>query len=106
MSALLALVTGSLCRDPVARRSKATGKQFVTCLIKGGTPAEALWINAVAFDTAAQSELLRLAAGDSVSIQGPAKIGIFEKNGVHHPSLDVTASNVLALRNNGLARVF
>ena len=93
MSAMQALIAGSLWRDPTARQSKA-GKQFVTSLFKAGTPTETLWVNCVAFDTAAQSELLRLKAGDLVSVQGAAKITVFEKSGAHRASLEV----VLALR--------
>ena len=73
MSALLTQVSETLWRDPAARQSKS-GKQFTTALIKAGTQAETLWVNVVCFDTAAQSELLRLQAGDGVSVQGVAKL--------------------------------
>ena len=66
MSALSVLCNGTLWRDPVARTAKATGKTFVTGLIKSGTPTEPVWANIVAFDEAAKTELLRLKAGDSV----------------------------------------
>jgi single-stranded DNA-binding protein len=92
------LVSGTLWRDPAARQSKATGKQFVTALLKSGTPTDTQWWNVIAFDTTAQAELLRLQAGDAVAIQGTAKLGVFEKNGEHRASLDVTAAHVLALR--------
>ena len=65
---MFVLITGSLWRDPTARQSKA-GKRYVTTLVKAGTPQEALWANVIAFDTAAQSELLRLQAGDAVAVQ-------------------------------------
>ncbi len=97
MSALQVLVIGELWRTPVPRQSKA-GTAYATALIKGGTPTEPLWANIVAFDQAAQTELLRLAAGESVCIQGVGKLGTFEKNGEHRASLDVTANHVLALR--------
>ena len=97
MSALQVLVAGTLWRDPAAKQSKA-GKQFVTGLLKAGTQTETLWVNCVAFDTTAQSELLRLAAGDSVSVQGTGRLSVFEKNGEHRASIEVVASHVLALR--------
>lgn len=94
---MFVLISGSLWRDPTARQSKA-GKQFVTALVKAGTPTEALWCNVVAFDQAAQAELLRLQATDTVSIQGTAKISVYEKAGEHRASIEVVAAHVLALR--------
>jgi hypothetical protein len=55
-------------------------------------------VNVIAFDEAVQSELLRLNAGDAVSIQCAGRIIIFEKNGEQRASLDVMASYVLAPR--------
>jgi hypothetical protein len=55
-------------------------------------------VNAVAFDEAAQAGLLRLTAGESLSVQGAMKVSVFEKNGEHRASLDVVAFQVLALR--------
>jgi len=56
---MFVLISGSLWRDPAARQSKTSGKPFVA-LLKSGTPTDAQWCNIVAFDTAAQSELLQL----------------------------------------------
>jgi single-stranded DNA-binding protein len=92
------LISGSLWRGPGTRQSKTSGKPFVTALLKAGTPTDALWCNVVAFDQAAQSELLRLQTGDALSVQGTGKISVFEKAGEHRASLDVTAAHVLALR--------
>jgi single-stranded DNA-binding protein len=95
---MFVLINGSLWRDPVARQSKG-GKQFTTALLRAGTPTDAQWVNVVCFDQLAQSELLRLTAGDAVSVQGTGRISIFQdKNGEHRASLDVTANHVLALR--------
>jgi hypothetical protein len=52
----------------------------------------------IAFDADAQAELLRLEAGDPISVQGLAKIALFEKGGVTRASLDVQAAYVLPLR--------
>jgi hypothetical protein len=62
-----------------------------------------LWVKALAFGEAAQAELLRLKSGDGLSVQGAVKVSVFEKNGEHRASLDVTASHVLALRQPGHA---
>jgi single-stranded DNA-binding protein len=94
---MFVLITGTLWKDPIARTSKA-GKPFATAFVKAGTPADALFCNVVAFDKNAQAELLRLEEGDALSVQGPAKVGVFEKNGEHRASLEVIAAHVLALR--------
>ena len=41
-----ALIVGTLWKDPVARTSK-NGNPYATCIIRSGTPTEALWCNAV-----------------------------------------------------------
>ena len=95
---MFVLISGTLFRDPVARMSKAD-KQFTTALLRPRTPTDATWCNIVAFDTAVQSELLRLAAGDNVSVQGSAKLGTFtDKAGVHRASFEIIAAHILALR--------
>ena len=55
-------------------------------------------MNVIAFDEAVQSELLRLNAGDAVSIQCANRIIIFERKGEQRASLVVMASYVLAPR--------
>jgi len=53
----------------------------------------------ICFDADAQDELMRLTAGDSLSVQGVARISVFQdKHGEHRASLDMTANRVLALR--------
>lgn len=99
---MYALISGTLWRDPVARQSKL-GKRFATALLRAGTPQDAVWCNIVAFDETAQSELLRLAAGDALTAQGRFKIGVFEKAGEHRASLDLTATHVLPLRGRPTA---
>jgi hypothetical protein len=56
-----------------------------------------------ALDNATQAELLRFKAADAVSTQGAGKITIYkitiyEKNGEHRASFDITGSYVLTLR--------
>jgi Single-strand binding protein family len=93
---IFVLIGGTLFRDPAQRMSRV-GKQFVTAFIRSGTAADALWCNVIAFDQAAQSKLLRSKAGDDAMIQGAANFSVFEKNGKHRASIDVTAAHILAL---------
>ncbi len=93
---MFVLITGSLWRDPTARQSKAS-KQYVTTLVKAGTPQEALWANVIAFDTAAQSELLRLQAGNAVAVQARPSSASLRKT-ANTPQSRVVASWILALR--------
>lgn len=92
-----ALVQGELFRDPIQRTS-ASGKQFTTCNIKSTGDGETVWASVICFNDDAMAELLRLKAGDAVSVQGKAKLGVFEKNGEHRASLDVVANSVVALK--------
>jgi single-stranded DNA-binding protein len=93
-----ALATGILWKDPVQRTAK-TGSRYATANIRIGSNAESLFVNVIAFDDAAQSELLRLREGDSVSVQGQAKINIYTaRDGEPRVSLDINAAHVLALR--------
>jgi single-stranded DNA-binding protein len=69
------LIIGALHRDPVMRTAK-TGKAFVTALLRSESQGETLWVNAVAFDEAAQVELMRLKAGESLSVQGKLRVSI------------------------------
>jgi single-stranded DNA-binding protein len=52
----------------------------------------------VAFPETAQSELLRLNAGDSVSVHGALKAETYKKTGVTIISLSVVVDSVLPLR--------
>ena len=88
------LIIGALHRDPVMRTAK-TGKAFVTALLRSESQGKTLWVNAVAFDEAAQAELMRLKAGESLSVQGKLRVSIYEKAGEYRASLDVVASHVL-----------
>jgi len=97
MTALHVLITGELWKNPDTRTAK-NGKPYGTALIRAGTPTEGLWCHVIAFDQAPQTELSRLRAGDIVTVQGSAKISLYEKNSKHRAGLDVTAAHVLALR--------
>jgi single-stranded DNA-binding protein len=69
----------------------------VTATIRCESGAETVWVNAVAFDEAAQATLSRLHAGTPVTIMGSAKLGIYEKDGEHRPTLNIVCSQISAL---------
>lgn len=91
------LITGELHRDPIQRTS-ASGKTFVTANVRSQADGETVWASVICFSEEGMAELLRLKAGDAVSVQGKAKLVVYERNGEHRPSLDVVASSVTALR--------
>jgi hypothetical protein len=45
-----------------------------------------------------QAELLRLKAGEAVSIQGALKVSLFEKSGERRANLNVTANHVMGFQ--------
>lgn len=94
---LHALITGELYRDPQPRTS-AGGKPFTTCQIRTESDGQTLWASVICFSDDGQAELARLKAGDAVAVQGRMKVTTYEKNGEIRPSLDITASSVLALK--------
>jgi hypothetical protein len=74
-----ALISGVIFRDPVQKISKA-GKPFTTCTVKAGsddTASSDFW-SVICFSESGQLELLRLEAGDAVSVRGKMKLEIFE----------------------------
>ena len=89
------LIQGKLFAAPTERTSKA-GKPFATAkLIASAGDGESLFVNVIAFDTAAVSALLALAAGDSVAVAGTATPRAYIKDGEPRASMDVTAQQVL-----------
>jgi Single-strand binding protein family len=94
---ILALVTGALFRAAEQRTSKA-GKSYVTATIISKDGDASTFVNMVAFSDSAKDAILALGAGDTLSAQGKATIGVYEKNGEHRPSLSIVADHVLALR--------
>ena len=93
------LISGALFREP-QQRTSATGRSYVSTTIKtSGMDNESsdFW-NVLAFGDSTQSELMRLADGDKVSLQGKPKFEIFEKDGKARISRTVFADSILALR--------
>jgi single-stranded DNA-binding protein len=95
------LISGTLFREPEQRTSKA-GKPFVTLKAKDGEKAQ--WWKVLAFAESVQAELMRLADGDALSVQGALKAETYEKDGATKLSLSVLVDHVLALRQPPKAR--
>jgi single-stranded DNA-binding protein len=92
------LVTGALFKAPEGRTSKS-GKPFVTATIRAKDGDAMTFIRIVAFSETAQTELLRLREGDSLSVQGAFKAELYKPEGGEPKlSLTVFADHVLALR--------
>jgi hypothetical protein len=74
------LVTGTLFRPPEQRTSKAH-KRFVTATIRAKDGDESQWWKVLAFSESIQAELMRLADGDTISVQGAFKAELYDKAG-------------------------
>jgi single-stranded DNA-binding protein len=92
------LVTGALFKAPEGRTSKS-GKVFVTATLRAKDGDAMTFIRIVAFSETVQAELLRLREGDSLSVQGAFKAGLYKPEGGEAKlSLSMIADQVLALR--------
>jgi single-stranded DNA-binding protein len=91
------LVTGILHKDAVSRVSQ-NGNNYATCTVRVEHDGQTVWANVICFDEVAQAELLRLKAGDAVSIHGKGMPKVYMKDDEARPSLQVTATGVLALQ--------
>jgi single-stranded DNA-binding protein len=93
------LISGSIFREPVQRTSQA-GKSYVVTTLKAAAADNTnsdFW-SVLAFGDTAGAELLRLAIGERVTIQGSLKLEIFEKDGQARISRTIFADHVTALR--------
>jgi hypothetical protein len=93
------LVTGTLFRAAEQKISQAH-KRYVTATMKAASvdASNSEFWTVLAFSDTAQSELLRLGAGEKFSVQGGLKLTTFETNGEMRISRTVFADSVLALR--------
>jgi single-stranded DNA-binding protein len=97
------LASGALFRAPEQRTSKA-GKPFVTATIRVKDGDESQWWKVLAFSESVQAELMRLADGDAISVQGAFKAELYDKDSERRLSLSIVADNVLALRQPSKTR--
>jgi single-stranded DNA-binding protein len=97
---MIALVTGSLFKNPEQKTSSKSGKVFVSATLKvGGENGDAEFWAATAFSQSVQTELLRLSAGDALSVQGKAKIELWQRDGGEVKiSRSIFVDQVIALR--------
>ena len=91
------LLTGVLHKEAVSRVSQ-NGNSYVTCTVRVEQEGQTVWANVICFDELAQGELTKLNAGDAVSLQGKATPKVYMKDDEARPSLQVTASAVIALQ--------
>jgi single-stranded DNA-binding protein len=79
MTAVFALVTGTLFKPAEERISSKTGRTFVSATLKvGGETGDAEFWSITAFSQSVQAALLRLSAGDALSAQGKAKFELWQ----------------------------
>ncbi len=93
------LISGSLFRAPEQRTSQAS-RRFVSATIKvGGENRDAEFWSALAFGTTAGEELMRLAVGERLAVQGGLKIETYVANdGTTKISRTIFCDHVMALR--------
>ena len=94
------LISGSIFREPQQRTSQS-GKRYVTTTIKAATADNTtsdFW-SVLAFGDTASAELLRLAVGERVAIQGGLKLEVYTANdGQTKVSRTIFVDHVLAVR--------
>ena len=91
------LLQGKLERAPESRVSR-NGNSFATTTIRVSAGSELQFWRLFVFSESAQAELARLGEGNSLSVQGPLKAEVFERDGRSRVSLSMTVDHVLALR--------
>ncbi|WP_051948649.1 single-stranded DNA-binding protein [Methylosinus sp. PW1] len=92
------LVSGTLYRAPEQKTSKA-GKPFVVATIRAKDGDGSQWWKVMCFSESAGAELLRLADGDALSVQGSMRAELWTpEGGEARVNLTVFADSVLALR--------
>lgn len=91
------LVSGTLFRAPEQKVSKS-GKPFVVATIRAKDGEASQWWKIIVFSESAGAELLRLADGDAVSVQGALRVETYTKDGETRINLTCIADAVMALR--------
>ena len=91
------MVTGSLWRGPAQKTSKA-GKPFVAATVKVAADNEAQFWTALAFGETTQADLMRLAEGEKLAVQGALKIEAKIQDGAVKIYRTVFVDAVLSLK--------
>jgi single-stranded DNA-binding protein len=90
------LISGKLFRAPEVRTSKA-GRQFVTASVLVKESEGSSFVRIAAFSETVQAELMRLADGDAIAVQGPLKIETYKAaDGETKLSLSIVTNQILA----------
>jgi single-stranded DNA-binding protein len=95
------LISGTIFKEPQQRTGK-TGRPYTVCTIKAAAVDSAssdFW-NVLAFGDTAGAELLRLAVGERLAVQGSMKVELYTaaSDGKTKISRTVFADHVLAVR--------
>ncbi|WP_029528455.1 single-stranded DNA-binding protein [Polaromonas glacialis] len=90
-----ALVSGKLHGQPAQKISK-TGKPFVVAKVRAYISDADVFVNVIAFSSAACEALLALGEGDAVALAGTLTPKAWtDREGIARPALDLVASQVL-----------
>lgn len=93
MSAIQAMITGTLTKDAEAKVSGG-GKEYTALVIRtAGEPAQ--FVRAAVWGDDA-AEVLSLTKGDAVSAIGALTVGVWESNGKASPSLSMMAHRAIS----------
>ncbi len=93
MSAIQAMITGTLTKDAEAKVS-GSGKEYTALVIRtAGEPAQ--FVRAAVWGDDA-AEVLSLTKGDAVSAIGALTVGIWESSGKATPSLSMMAHRAIS----------
>ncbi|RIX47591.1 MAG: hypothetical protein D3M94_07950 [Rhodocyclales bacterium GT-UBC] len=93
MSAIQAMITGTLTKDAEAKVSGG-GKEYTALVIRtAGEPAQ--FVRAAVWGDDA-AKVLSLAKGDAVSAIGALTVGVWESNGKASPSLSMMAHRAIS----------
>jgi single-stranded DNA-binding protein len=94
------LISGTIFKEP-HQRTSASGRRYVATTIKAAAADNAssdFW-SALAFGSTAGEELMRLAVGERVAVQGSLKLDTYTANdGTTKISRTVFVDHVLAVR--------
>lgn len=94
---ILALISGTLYRDPEQRTGK--NAPFAVATVKWVEDGRPQYAKALAFDDEARSTLMDLAKGDALSITGRLEVELFEKEGqLPRVTLKIVADKILPLK--------
>jgi len=85
---------GELVKPPAAKVSSG-GKPYALLIIKAGSVADSQIVTGLVFGELAQAAL-SLEQGDSLSITGSAKLGVYDRGGEPTPSITVFVSKLLS----------